>query len=89
MSRKSPYYSYSKIGINMIWTLSDNEAHIERQFVFQLETLCNYALNVVFELEFGKRFQSLLELLKAKLRQFYIMSMEKMIRGLTYFDQFI
>ena len=84
MLRKSPYYSYSKIGINL-----DNEAHIERQFVFQLETLCNYALDVVFELEFGKRFQSLLELLKAKLRQFYIMSMEKIIRGLTYFDQFI
>ena len=47
-----------------LWTLNDNEAHIERQSVFQLETLCNHTLGVVVLLWAGKRFQSLLKFLK-------------------------
>ena len=46
--KKPPIVKLAKI-----WTRSNNEAHIERQSVFQLETLCNYALDIV---EFGKRF---------------------------------
>ena len=41
LSQKAPYFSIVKL--SKIGNLSDNEAHFERQSVFQLETLCNYA----------------------------------------------
>ena len=38
---------FPKVKLAKIWTLMDNEAHIERQSVFQLQTLCNHALDGV------------------------------------------